>query len=148
MVRLFVLGGSMDQYESEDDVLKVVRGFENCTIAADDFSHCKHIAVAAYYVETAGMKRALEEMRSGLIRFLIHYGVDLEKYNETITLFWLKLVEKFLAQLSHELSLAQRITATVNHFSNSKLVLEYFSEKRLHSGEAKKNWIEPDLRKL
>ena len=85
----------MKRYESEDEIANVVRAFEACETAADDFHHSEHLAVAVWYLHTMDRDAALDRMRAGLLRFLDHHGVDQGKYSETVTVFYIdKIAEK------------------------------------------------------
>jgi hypothetical protein len=98
----------MNQYKSEDEIENVVRSFETCETAADDFRHPQHLAVAVWYVHTMDRDAALDRMRSGLLRFLEHHGVDKGKYSETVTVFWIdKIVEK-LNEMGPAVSLVEK----------------------------------------
>lgn len=134
-------------YQSADEVESVVRNFEAFTTLPSEFIHQAHLTVALWYLSRLSMTDATERMRDGLFRFLNHYGE--RGYNETITLFWLKVVRNFLAgttKASRSMTeLANELTATYN---NSRLIFDYYSKELLASEEAKDNWVEPNLRPL
>src|ERR1044072_3667741 len=112
----------MNRYQSDTEIENVVRGFETCETGKDDFKHRDHLVVAVWYVQTLGREAALTRMRSGLLRFLNHHGVDQKKYSETVTVFWIdKIVEK-LNELGPDVSLVEKC--------NTILAADYADKKR------------------
>ena len=98
----------MNRYQSEAEIEKVVRGFEVCETAADDFRHPEHLVVAVWYLHAMDREGALDRMRAGLLRFLEHHEGDTGKYSEEITVFWIdKIVEK-LSELGPDVSLVEK----------------------------------------
>jgi hypothetical protein len=89
----------MNRYESEDEIENVVRAFEACETGADDFRHPQHLAVAVWYLHTMDRDAALDRMRTGLLRFLDHHGVDKGKYSETVTVFYIDEIAEKLSQI-------------------------------------------------
>src|ERR1044071_5075437 len=89
------------KYESEKDVLDLVRSFEAATILRDEWKHPEHLIVALYYVSHFDVETATEKMRSGILNLLANgFKVDLSKempYHETITIFWIHAVAQFHA---------------------------------------------------
>jgi hypothetical protein len=137
------------QYCDDQEVEMIAVSFESCAIQPSEFSHGAHLSVALWYLSKLTFAEATERMRTGLDRFLSHHGVGHDKYNETITVFWLKLVESFQRGAGAHLSLAETANRLLETFgNNSKLVFDYYSRERLMSEEAKKVWIEPDLKPL
>ncbi len=134
-------------YRNADEVWVVVGNFEACTTLPAEFTHEAHLTVALWYLSRLSMMDATERMRDGLFRFLNHYNE--RGYNETITVFWLKLVQSFLAGKTNSsrsiTEMANELAATYN---NSRLIFDYYSKELLASEEAKDNWVEPDLRPL
>jgi len=98
----------MSFYQSETEIENVVRAFETCETGKDEFKHRDHLVVAVWYVQTLGREAALERMRSGLLRFLNHHGVDLKKYSETITVFWIDKIAETLNELGPDVSLVEK----------------------------------------
>jgi hypothetical protein len=134
-------------YKNEQEIEAIVRGFESCTTAETDFPHRAHLVVATWYLNNATVPEALRKMRESILQFLEHYGIE-GKYNETITLFWIVIVERFLRGLDANLSLLERTNAVVESLNDSRLMFEYYSKERLWSPEAMREWVDPDLRGL
>jgi hypothetical protein len=135
-------------YESLDEIERVVRGFESCRLAPSEFTHPAHLTVAAWYLTRLTVPEAAARMREGLYRFLDHHGVGRGKYNETITLFWVKLVRKFLDGAEMNRSLLDITNEAIELFGGSQLIFDYYSRERVFSEEAKQAWVEPDLKPL
>lgn len=137
-------------YQSGDQLEAIVRGFEDCTMPDSEFSHPAHLVVAFSYLQLYGLtvEEAARRMRAGLYRFLDHHGHDRRKYNETITLFWIKLVRGFLDRTDTSRPLPAIINELLEACGSSQLIYSYYSKERLLSDEARKEWIEPDLMPL
>jgi hypothetical protein len=109
------------QYQSEKEIEAVVKGFENCTIARDEFTHREHLTVAVWYVR-ADPQQALEKMRSGLLRFLNHHGVANTKYKENLTVSWITLIQTTLAELDPDLSLLEVTNVVLDGLGDPRLI--------------------------
>jgi hypothetical protein len=138
----------MSHYHNQGEIEAVVRGFETCLTAGDAFTHGEHLTVALWYLRECDEADALIRMREGLLRFLTDKGEDVGKYNETITLFWLKLIGQFLKRNEGPQTLLESANAVINSLNNSRLVFDYYSEELLRSEAAKKGWVSPDLKPL
>ena len=135
-------------YQSRSEIEAVVQGFESCSTAKDQFPHQSHLTVAIWYLHDSGIDRATEKMRKGLFRFLEHHGVGQKKYNETLTIFWLKVIDNKLKELSADLSLLELTNSVISTLANARIVFDYYSTELLSSPEAKRKWIEPDLKRI
>ena len=135
-------------YESESEIEAIVRAFESCTTGRDEFNHQGHLVVAAWYLHKSTPEAAFDKMRTGLLRFLDHHKVGRAKYNETLTMFWIKVVQNVFQQVEPDVSFLDLTNTILGRLGNSRLVLQYYSEKLLWSEEARNRWVEPDLRKL
>jgi len=103
----------MSTYQTDAEIENVVRSFEACETDKDAFKHRDHLIVAIWYVETVGREAALERMRSSLMRFLDHHGVDRKKYSEPVTVFWIDKVAEKLKELGPEVSLVEKCNTIV-----------------------------------
>ena len=98
----------MVPYQSETEIAEIVHGFETCATPADDFKHQDHLVVAIWYLQRMDQDAALDRMRTGLLRYLSHHGVDSAKYSDEITRFWIDRVAASLTELGPETSLVDQ----------------------------------------
>lgn len=135
-------------YHSLDDIEAVVRGFESCTLPPSELDHGAHLTVALWYLSRLTDAEAANRIRAGLYRFLDHHGIGREKYNETVTLFWIKMIRKFLDDADINRSLADIANEAIALLGDSRLAFDYYSKERISSETAKSAWVEPDLKPL
>ena len=136
-----------DHYKTEAEIEAVVRGFESCSTEKSEFLHASHLTVTVWYLNRLSLEQATEQMRASLFRFIDHYGI-VGKYNETLTVFWMKVVRRRLDELDPTGSLLEATNAVVKALGDSHLVFEYYSKELLWSEEARRVWLEPDLKEL
>jgi hypothetical protein len=120
------------------------RAFENGAITPAQFDHAAHVRVAWVYLqEAASLEEALSRMRDGIRRFAAAAGVP-QKYHETITVLWMRLLaEVRAAGASGELA---EVLREYPALADKDLPLQYYSRALLFSDEARAGWVEPDLR--
>lgn len=135
------------KYESEKDVLNLVRAFEDATISRDEWKHAEHLIVALYYVSHFDIETAIEKMRSGILNLLASgFKVDLTKempYHETITVFWIRAIAAFHIS-SNGKTLSDKIDNMVERF-NKDYLLKFYSRECLFSDKARAQFVDPDL---
>jgi hypothetical protein len=135
------------KYETESDIEKIVRAFENGTISRDDWRHAEHLTVALYYVShTPTISDALSRMRAGIFNLLETFGVDLENempYHETLTVFWMQTVSDFI-KYKNDVSVVEICNELVERFGKD-YPLKFYSRELLFSDEARKNFVVADL---
>jgi hypothetical protein len=68
-------------------------------------------------LQTLDTTAAVERMRTCLLRFVDHHGVPREKYSESVTVFWIELIAKRLAELGPGLSLLEQCNRVVEEFN-------------------------------
>jgi hypothetical protein len=104
-------------YDSEEEIERLVRDFESCSIAKTDFHHREHLVVAVWYLQTLSRSDAVSRMRAGLLRFLEHHGVDRKKYSEEVTVFWVDAVASRLEEMGSEALLVEQVNQIVLSFN-------------------------------
>jgi hypothetical protein len=138
------------QYETLEQIEALVHAFETCGLSKADFTHRNHLTVALWYLKDNSFEDAAGLMRAGLLRFIEHHDVPREKYNETITMFWLKAVQAFIEKRrlgSQEADLISLTNELLQDYQNPGLVFEYYSRDLVFSPAARIDWVEPDVKK-
>ena len=122
------------------------RAFENGFVSPEEFDHVAHVRVAWVYLhETASGEAALSRMRDGIRRFAAAARLP-QKYHETITVLWMRLLADVKARgASGQLSDVLRAYPAL---ADTALPLQYYSRERLFSDEARGAWVEPDRQPL
>jgi len=127
---------------TDAEILTLVDRLERCLLAKDQFHHRDHLLVAAAYLYAGDFESALERMRASLTRFAAHHGVS-GLYHETLTRFWLLQVEQ---RLDRQKCLSESVHEIQDQLADKELPQSYYSKDLLGSPEARRRWIEPDLR--
>jgi hypothetical protein len=133
-------------YKSAEEIEILVRKFESCELPLAEFKHRAHLIVALRYQSSLTEREATERMREGLLRFISHHGET--GYHETMTLFWLKIVRRFLEEAGAGCSLHILANQLIEARGNSRLIFDYYSKDLIASEEARRTWVEPDLKPL
>src|SRR6202030_1132095 len=80
--------------EARMNDVELTRALERGEIANENFHHASHLHVAWVYLsESSSVDEAAAKMRETLRQFAASAG-KLEKYHETITLFWVHLLSR------------------------------------------------------
>ena len=137
---------SQPTYRSLDQIEQLVRAFETCRVSPAEFDHRAHITVAIWYLSQLPTAEATDCMRDGLQRLLARHG--LHGYNETITLFWVKLLRHYLDAAAPERSLLDLTNDAISALGSMRYVFSHFSKELVFSEAARWAWVEPDLMPL
>jgi hypothetical protein len=135
-------------YESEKEIINIVRGFENGTILEKDWRHQEHLVVACYYAFHYDFETALSKMRNGIFNLLIAFNVDLSKempYHETLTVFWMRTIFDLVNQLKGA-SFVETTNRILEVCGDKDLPLKFYSRELLLSDKARKKFVEGDLK--
>jgi len=106
-------------YETEAEIEQVVRGFETCATPKEQFHHREHLTVAVWYLQMLSRAEAVSRMRSALLRFLDHHGVDRKKYSEEVTVFWVDAIASHLEGIGSETLLLEKVNQILSSFSST-----------------------------
>jgi hypothetical protein len=111
----------MERFRNEQEIEAVVTGFELCTTGVDDFSHLDHLTVAVWYLHSSTPEQAFQKMCASLLRFLDHHEVGRAKYDEALTLKWIRLIHDTMKEMNPELNLPEVTNLVVDRFARSRL---------------------------
>src|SRR3989441_1631331 len=130
-------------FATDGEVAALVSAFENATIPASEFTHAAHIAVALSYLDSFPPEQALERMREKIRAFAAHHGVG-NLYHETLTTFWMRLLEHIASTSDVDLPLWRRINVIVDDWTKRRPVEAHYSTELIKSQRARENWVPPD----
>ncbi len=109
--------------------VELTRALERGEVANHDFRHASHLHVAwVYLTESSSTNEAACKMRATLRRFASSLG-HLEKYHETITLFWIHFLARERAMAADK-SLEQIVKAN-RQLLEKDFPLTYYSRQLL-----------------
>lgn len=129
----------------KEDV-ELTRALERGEVANESFHHLSHLHVAWVYLsESSDVDEAAAKMRETLQKFTASVDKP-EKYHETITLFWIRLLAGIRAARSRET--LREIVHAHPRLLEKDFPLTYYSSSRLFSDQARTSWVEPDLKPL
>jgi len=135
-------------YTDAAEIEDIVRRFESCDLPPAEFDHRAHLMVALCYLRRMPFQEAHARTRINLKRFLDHHSVDPQQYNETMTLFWLKVVDRFLVASRESTPVEAMAEALLKSHDDSRLIYSHYSRELLTSDRARTAWVEPDLQPL
>src|ERR1700732_2916364 len=144
--RAFFFGGAMPPftpYRTEAEIEEVVQRFETCAYTPQEFFHARHLTVATWYFLNLDTRAAQERMRDGLLKFIRHHGKN--GYHETITEFWLRLVNHRVHRAEAGCDSVAVVNETVVALSDKNLIYKHFSRELVESTDARAGWVIPDL---
>jgi len=95
-----------------------------------------------YLREGPTFDAAMERMREAIQRFAAAANAS-QKYHETITVLWMRLLADAAARVTLPCEL-EALLAACPELSDKNLPLKYYSRERLFSDAARVAWIPPE----
>jgi hypothetical protein len=131
------------EFSNNAEVATLVDAFEGATIPPSQFTHAAHIAVALNYLDRWPLAAALARMRDKLFQFTAHnHLVDL--YHETLTVFWMRLLDHAAQSHYQDVPLWRRINLIVARWGSARPVETHYSRELIKSKTARREWVAPD----
>ncbi len=140
------------KFNSDEEVETLFRAFETQTLPKKEWTHQAHLVVGLCFLRKFPQEEATAKIRAGIWRLNETNGTentDFSGYHETITLFYIWTIGKFLSETNGENAahvLANNLL--LSHYADKLFPLKFYSRELLMSKEARKNWVEPDLKPL
>lgn len=155
MCIIFVLCSSINEnqgmiYSSEAEISSIVAAFEDCTLPRDRWTHAAHLTIALWYL-TQNPSNAVNLIRNHIQQYNLAHSIESTPtagYHETITLFWIYTIQKFLLSVDSSNSFLDLTNQLVNHYADPNYLFEYYSSAHLFSPQARFIWTEPNLKPL
>lgn len=138
-------------YTNDEEVNSLVRAFEERTLPKADWTHAAHLTVGLYYCFHHPFGTAKNLMSDGICWLNDAHGTantDSSGYHETLTVFWLRMIEAFLAVRGTQKSLAALANGLIESAGDTRLPLKHYSRELLFSTAARQKYVESDLENL
>lgn len=137
--------------DTASGVAALVRDFESCALRRELWTHAAHLRVALWYLLRCEWDEAVALTRRGILRYNEASGVantPASGYHETLTIFWLRTVRRFLESRRDVVGDVDRLADELVASADKNLPLVFYTRERLMSPEARAVWVEPDLKSL
>ena len=119
-----------------------VAAFHAHQLSNQGFHHRDHLRLAWVQIRRLGLEQASEVVTTGIRQFAAHHG-GIERYNDTMTRFWLRVVNLGISR--HPELIFDELLAAEPHLLDKNLPFRHWSRERMNGDDAKQRWVEPDL---
>src|SRR3954463_5249330 len=139
-------------FSSENEIIHIGEGLFTASLPRTEWTHAAHFAATLWLMRYRPELDAAEIM-PGLIRAynesVGRVNDDTGGYHQTITLASLRAARGVLDAFSPDVPVYRIVNALMSGtLANPNWLLEYWSRDRLMSVEARRTWLEPDLKSL
>jgi hypothetical protein len=125
-----------------------LRAFEACALDKSEWTNAAHVAAAASYLHGSSYETVLPLIRTRIQSFNVSVGgqnTATSGYHETLTRFWLRIVESLLHEHQPATHLEAAKLAVTTYGEQRALHTEYYSGDVVKDSTARLGWREPDL---
>ena len=130
---------------------RIARRLIDRSLPKEQWTHHAHLRAGLWHVIEHGPVAAIELLRSRISLYNDSVGTantDTSGYHETITRFYIIVIDRFLATADRTLDLDALAEQLIAAHGDRRLPLHHYSESRLFSPVARRSWVEPDLRPI
>lgn len=124
--------------------------FEKCAISRADWTHAAHLRIAWTCVcHEDQFDDALNRVRTGIQRLNASFGTSPDKYHETVTVAFMRIVAERIADGPATDSAAAFLASHPDLLSRDEPILHrYYSPALLESRRAHARFVKPDVSPL
>jgi hypothetical protein len=119
--------------------------FERGKLPKAIWTHAAHLAVATWYLVTFPEGKAIDRVRTGIRHYNECVGTantEDSGYHETLTIFWLKMIGRFLEETGTAGGKLDEVRRVVDEFSGRRdLFRQYYSFDVVGSRQARARWV-------
>lgn len=130
---------------------RLAAAFCDRTLPKEQWTHEAHLRVGLWHLLHHAAGDALVLLRARIAAYNLACGVentDSSGYHETITRFFVWRIEQFVAAADRSRPVDDLAAELIALLGDPRAPLRYYSRERLMSVEARRGWVEPDLRPL
>ena len=126
--------------------LEFLRRFENCEVSEGEWTHKAHVQVAWTLAMTNPATSAERRLRAGILRHNTEVLGRPEKYHETVTLAFARIIRSRLRSDELWVDFLRRNQDLLT--ADEPILFAYYSPDRLFCEAARARFLEPDRAKL
>jgi len=130
---------------------QLARAFLDCTLPKAEWTHEAHLRVGLWHLLRHPPEETLDRLRVGITRYNLATGVantERSGYHETITRFYVWAIRAFVLTMDRTRPEDELAAELLQTHGDRGLALRYWSKERLFSPQARREWVQPDLRPL
>ena len=136
---------------TKQEISKLVKQFTDKSLPKSEWTHQAHIVVAFWHNWQLDFENAFEQVKAKIIAYNEAVGTentDTAGYHESLTRFWMILTNNYIIDNKHQ-TLALACTTFLKQKQALKTIpLEYYSQEKLFSIQARKEWVNGDRQKM
>ncbi|MEM6696787.1 MAG: hypothetical protein AAF806_06575 [Bacteroidota bacterium] len=130
---------------------ELIEAFSNKTLPISEWTHEAHIIVAFWHNWHYDFHDAFAMVRKKIIAYNESVGTpntNTSGYHETLTRFWMTLTKNHILENNHS-TLDKACSSFIILSNLSKFIpLEYYTKDILFSKEARKKWVNGNIKEL
>lgn len=132
---------------TNEEIETFVDQFQKKTLPDKEWTHEAHLIVACWNLMKYPKDEATHYLRTSIISYHSALGGShtlSRGYHETITLFWIEIVQQFLN--ATEGDIATKTNAFMNsEWASKDVFFKYYTEEVLFSVKARARYVAPDI---
>lgn len=140
-------------YSHESEITHLVAEFRERVLPLEQWTHNAHLTVALWHVREYGALASVCLLRSSIITYNTAVGTpnSTERgYHETLTIFWIALIDQWLAEFCAQQPDADIVTLCntflTSTWASREVPLQYYKREELFSVHARTLWLQPTLK--
>lgn len=136
---------------SKLEIDTLVSKFDNKTLPKSEWTHEAHLIIGIWHLFRFDFEIAAILIKSKIKSYNTSIGTHNTEdagYHETLTIFWIINLKNYITQNS--VYTIEKIVNSflVNRKSNKNITQEYYSKEILFSKQARKTWVNGDLKQI
>lgn len=136
-------------YLDISDIKSLVDQFVSKTLPEEAWTHFAHLTVGLWFVSNHGLEESSILMPTYIAEYNMLLGkenTDFGGYHETITQFWLWVLDCYWKEVQKEKSLLNAANDLANSsYGDPAIFFKFYSREVIFSVEARRKFLKPDL---
>ena len=132
-------------------IARIISKLRNCSLPKEEWTHGAHLCAGVGILHEVGIIASESEMPLIIRAYNEAIGgvnSDQEGYHHTITLFYLRIINKYFSNRWKQDVAALASELLTSPMADRTYPLQFYSKDRLFSIDARHNWVRPDLQDL